>query len=184
MKKVAQYLLWVGILAALATPAFAETRTISWDPVTTYTDNTPIEAGKTVSYTAYWTTDPGLSLASLHTIGTSLATTSTTFDPTVQGMTRGGTVYFTAKAVLNTGEESALSPAYSWVVPFVTPPPAVLTSIAVSGPSSVNESSTATYTATGDVGQRHDDGDHPDVERVSDDVRLDQHGRRADDVWR
>ena len=60
----------------------------------------------------------------------------------------------------------------------------VLTSIAVSGPSSVNESSTATYTATGDVGQRHDDGDHPDVERVSDDVRLDQHGRRADDVWR
>ena len=147
MKKAAKYLLWVGILAALATPAFAETRTISWDPVTTYTDNTPIEAGKTVTYSAYWTTDPGL--GSLHTIGTGIATTSTTFDPGVQGMTRGGTVYFTAKAVLNTGEESALSPAYSWVVPLVTPPPAVLVSIAVSGPSSVNESSTGTYTATG-----------------------------------
>ena len=149
MKKAAKYLLWVGILAALATPAFAETRTISWDPVTTYTDNTLIEAGKTVSYTAYWTTDMGLSLASLHILGASLTTTSTTFDPGVQGMTRGGTVYFTAKAVLNTGEESALSPAYAWVVPPVTPPPAVLTGIAVSGPSSVNESSTSTYTATG-----------------------------------
>ena len=63
-------------------------------------------------------------------------------------MTRGGTVYFTAKAVLNTGEESALSPAYSWVVPVVTPPVVTLTSIAVSGPSSVNEGGTGTYTAT------------------------------------
>ena len=44
MKKAASYLFWIGILAALATPAFAETRTISWDPVTTYTDNTPIAA--------------------------------------------------------------------------------------------------------------------------------------------
>ncbi|MCR4310439.1 MAG: hypothetical protein NUW14_10570, partial [Deltaproteobacteria bacterium] len=146
MKKVAKVLLWIGILSSLATPAFAETRTISWDPVTTYTDNTPI-APKTATYSAYWTTDPGL--GSLVTIGTSLSTTSTTFDPTVQGMTRGGTVYFTAKAVLNTGEESSLSPAYAWVVPIITPPPAVLSSIAVSGSSSVNESSTATYTATG-----------------------------------
>ena len=147
MEKAARYLLWIGILATLATPAFAETRTISWDPVTTYTDDTPIEAGKTVTYSAYWTTDPGL--GSLHTIGTSLATTSTTFDPDVQGMTRGGTVYFTAKAVLNTGEESALSPAYAWVVPLVAPPPPVLTAVTVSGPSSVNEGGTGTYTATG-----------------------------------
>jgi hypothetical protein len=121
MKKAAKYLLWVGILATLATPAVAETRTISWDPITAYTDGTPIEAGKTVTYSAYWTTDPGL--GSLRTIGTSLATTSATFDPTVQGMPRGGTVYFTAKAVLNTGEASTLSPAYSWVVPPAATPP-------------------------------------------------------------
>jgi len=146
MKRFASYLLWVGILATLAIPAFAETRTISWDPVTTYTDGTPIEAGKTVSYSAYWTTDPGL--GSLHTIGTSLAATSTTFDPDVQGMTRGGTVYFTAKAVLNTGEASAFSPAYSWVVPVVTPPVVTLTGVTVSGPSSVIEGGTGTYTAT------------------------------------
>jgi len=122
MRKVTTYLLWVGVLAALALPAFAETRTISWNPVTTYTDGTAIETGKTLSYSVYWTTDPGL--GSLRTIGTSLATTSATFDPTAQGMTRGGTVYFTAKAVLNTGEESALSPAYAWVVPMSTAPPA------------------------------------------------------------
>jgi hypothetical protein len=119
MKKVAPYFLWVGILAALAIPAFSETRTISWNPVTTYTDNTPIEAGKTVKYSVYWTTDPGL--GSLRTIGTSLTTTSTTFDPDVQGMPRGGTVYFTAKDILNTGEASALAPATAWVVPLATP---------------------------------------------------------------
>ncbi|MFA6146821.1 MAG: hypothetical protein WC899_01250 [bacterium] len=149
MKKIAGYLLWIGILAALANPAFAETRTISWDPVTTYTDNTPIPSGVTVSYSVYWTTDPGL--GSLHTIAASLATTSTTFDPDLQGMTRGGTVYFAAKDVLSTGEQSALSIAYAWVVPVVSPPPpAVLSGIAISGgPSSVNEGGTGTYTATG-----------------------------------
>ncbi len=120
MKKIAPYFLWVGILAALAFPAFAETRTISWAAVTTYTDGTPIEAGKTVSYSAYWTTDPGL--GSLHTISTDLATTSTTFDPDVQGMDRGGTVYFTVKTVLSAGEVSALSPGFAWVVPPVPPP--------------------------------------------------------------
>ena len=123
MKKGAKVLLWLGILAALASPAFAEPRTVSWDPVTTYTDGTPIEAGKTVAYSAYWTTDPGL--GSLRAIGTSTTATSTTFDPDIQGMTRGGTVYFTAKAVLNTGEQSALSPGYAWVVPLVTSPPPV-----------------------------------------------------------
>lgn len=135
MKRVTPYFLWVGILAALAIPAFAETRTISWGPVTTYTDGTPIEAGKTVTYTAYWTTDPGL--GSLRTIGTSLATTSTTFDPDVLGMTRGGTVYFTAKAVLSTGgEASALSPAYAWVVALAPPSPAAPKNIGITGPLS------------------------------------------------
>jgi hypothetical protein len=134
MKKAAKYLPLVGILATLAIPAFAETQTISWDPVTTYTDNTPIEDGKTVTYTVHWTTDSGL--GSLHTIGTSLATTSTTFDPDARGMTGGGTVYFTAKAVLNTGEESALSPAYTWVVPLATPAPAAAKNISIAGPIS------------------------------------------------
>ena len=114
-------LLAIAILLASIPSAVAETRTISWNPVTTYTDGTPIEAGNTVSYTAYWTTDPGL--GSLLTIGTSLATTSTTFDPDVKGMTRGGTVYITMKAVLNTRAESALSPACAWVVPLAPTTP-------------------------------------------------------------
>jgi len=119
MEKIAKHLLWIGILAALAIPAFAETRTISWSAVTTYTDGTPIEAGKTVSYSVYWTTDPGL--ASLHSIGTSIAETSTPFDPDVLGMIRGGTVYFTVKTVLSANEISALSPGYAWVVPPAPP---------------------------------------------------------------
>jgi hypothetical protein len=149
MKKAAKYLLWVGILAALAMPAFAETRMISWDPVTTYTNNIPFESGITVRYMLYWTTDPGL--GSLRTLGASLPTASMAFDPDAQGMTRGGTVYFTAKAILNTEEVSSLSLAYSWVVPLstVTPPQAAtVSSIAVSGPSPVSESTTATYMAT------------------------------------
>jgi len=147
MKKAAKHLLRVGILAALAIPAFAETRTVSWNPVATYTDGTPFESGKTVSYSVYWTTDPGL--GSLRTIGTSIATSSRSFDPAALGMTPGGTAYFTTKAVMNTGEASALSPAYSWVVPLVTSPPAGLSSVKVNGPSSVNEGGTGTYTATG-----------------------------------
>ena len=62
-------------------------------------------------------------------------------------MTRGSTVYFTVKAVLG-AQESALSTAYPWVVPVVTPPLVTLSGIAVSGPSSVNEGGTGTYTAT------------------------------------
>ena len=139
MKKAAKYLLWIGILAAFALRAFAETRTIFWKLVTTFTDGTPFVAGKPILYTVYWTTDPGLSVASLHTIGTSLPTTTTTFDPGYQGMTRGGTVFFTGKAVLNTGEESALSPAFSWVVPPATP----AGSLSVAGAGGLSSSGTA-----------------------------------------
>ena len=120
-------LMTIAILLASIPCAFAETRTISWDPVTTYTGGTPLDAG-TINYTAYWTTDPGL--GSLHAIGPSLTTTSTAFDPDVLGMTRGGPVYFTARAVLSTGEASPLSPAYAWVVP-----PAPATPVAPAAPT-------------------------------------------------
>ena len=115
IRHLSRIVMTIAILLASIPCAFAETQSISWAAVTTYTDGTPIEAGKTVNYSVYWTTDPGL--GSLRTVGTSIATTSKTFDPTVLGMSSGGTVYFTAKAVLNTGDASALSPAYAWVVP-------------------------------------------------------------------
>ena len=145
MNKVAKYLLRVGILLVLATPAFAETRTISWDPVTTYTDGTTIGSGSgTVSYLVYWSTTAGGTPVQ---IGTSVTTTSTTFDPDAQRMTRGSTVYFNMKAVLGT-QQSAASAAFPWVVPVVAPSAATLSSISVSGPTSVNEGGTGTYTAT------------------------------------
>jgi hypothetical protein len=119
-KRIAPFFLWICILAAIASPAFPETRTISWGKVSTYTDGTPVESGKTVTYSAYWTADT--KLESLRTIGASLTTTSATFDPDVQGMPRGGTVYFTVRAFVGTGGEgSALSPAYPWVVPVLAP---------------------------------------------------------------
>ncbi|MCL5966705.1 MAG: hypothetical protein M1550_05815 [Deltaproteobacteria bacterium] len=147
LRKSALGLVVIGLLLAATGTALGETRTASWDPVTTYTDNTPIEAGKTVTYTVYWTTDAGLALASLRTIASSVTQTSATFDPDVQGMPRGQTVYFTIKTVLSTGEESALAPAYAWVVPLSGGPP-TLSSLSISGPSSVNEGSTGTYAAT------------------------------------
>jgi hypothetical protein len=144
MKKAAKSLLLIGMLVALATPAFAEDRTISWSAVTTYTDGTSIVSG-TVSYLVYWSTTAG---GTLTQIGTSVTTPSMNFDPGVQNMTRGNTIYFTVKAVLDS-QESALSTAYAWVVPAVTPPVVTLSSIAISsGPTSVNEGGTGTYTAT------------------------------------
>jgi hypothetical protein len=108
-------------LTLTAIPAFAESYTVSWNPVSTYSDGSAFEAGKTVTYTVYWTTDASLSAASLKAIASSTAATSATFDPTVAGMTRGNTAYFTVKSILNTGEESALAAGVAWVVPKKTP---------------------------------------------------------------
>lgn len=108
-------------LSCVASSAFAETYQVSWNPVTAYTDGSAFEAGKTVSYTVYWTTDSTLSAASLKPVASAIPGTSANFDPTVAGMTRGGTVYFTVKSILNSGEESALAPGVAWVVPRKTP---------------------------------------------------------------
>lgn len=146
MRVHAVRLLAVAILIAGPGLAAAETRTLSWDPVITYTDNTPIESGKTVAYTVYWSSDAALSQASLRLIASSLTQTSATFDVDAQGMTRGQTAYFTLKSVLSTGEESALSAAYAWNVPPLSGP--TLSGLAIGGPSSVNEGGSAAYTAT------------------------------------
>jgi hypothetical protein len=97
------------ILLALfvATTSFAWT--ISWDPVATYTDNTAIEAPKLP--VRYEIKKDGAVLV------TGTTATSFSFTDTGHGLTRS----FTAKAMLQTGEESAESPAYSWTVPLGTP---------------------------------------------------------------
>lgn len=89
---------------------------LSWNPVTSYTNGSLIGAGKTVSYTVYWTTDPGLAAGTLRLLASSVQGTSTVFSPSSQGMIPNQRVYFTAKTVLSSGEESSLSTGLSWRV--------------------------------------------------------------------
>ena len=101
-------------------PFSARGETLSWSPVTTYTDGTPI-APATVSYLAYWTLNPG-STTGLNSIG-SPATNSIAFNIDTLGLPRGSTVYFTCRSRVN-GTNSALSSPYAWQVPNVAPAPA------------------------------------------------------------
>jgi hypothetical protein len=140
--------LFIAFAAILSFPleGNAETRTLSWNAVTTYIDGTPIASGTSVAYNFYWTSDPGLGAASLHPIVTSVSRTSATFDPGQKGMPRGQTVYFTGEVLLSSGVKSALSPACSWTVPVIVTTP-TLSVLAIAGPSSVNEGGSGTYAA-------------------------------------
>jgi uncharacterized protein YxeA len=91
----------------VATTSFAWT--VSWQPVTTYTDNSLIEAAKMP--VKYEIKKDGVVLV------TGTTATSHAFVDTGHGLTRS----FTAKAVLQTGEASVESPAYSWTVPLGEP---------------------------------------------------------------
>lgn len=117
IKKSALIALALLALPIVAVPAFAETYNVSMSPVTTYSDGTPFEAGKTVTYTIYWTTDPILTAGTLIPVAAGTSATTVPFDPTTAGMTRGTTVYFTAKSVLSTGEVSKMAAGVSWYVP-------------------------------------------------------------------
>ncbi len=89
---------------------------LSWSPVTSYTNGSPIEAGKFANYTLYWTTDPGLAAGTLRLLASPVQGTSIVFSPSAQGMIPNQRVYFTAKTVLSSGEESSLSTGLSWRV--------------------------------------------------------------------
>jgi hypothetical protein len=90
----------------VATTSFAWT--ISWDPVTTYTDSSLIEGSKIIYYNIK---RDGVALAPRTTA------TSLVFTDTGRGLTRS----FTASVELSTGEVSAESPTYSWTVPLGSP---------------------------------------------------------------
>jgi hypothetical protein len=149
MKKSCVVLL-ACLASALALPGLskAETRTIAWSAVTAYTDGTPIESDRYITYNIYWTSDAGLSSGSLRSLVTSAGTTGT-FDPDLVGMPRGTTVYVTGETVLNTGEKSSLTPAYPWAVP--TPVQSSLPSLSelfIDCPSPLNEGESGACTAT------------------------------------
>jgi hypothetical protein len=97
----------------VSTSTSAGTWKLFWDPVTKDTNGNPID-GNTVRYTLYWTTDVALSPGSLREIATAIPETSFVFDPPAVGINGKQEVFFTAKTVLTTGEESALSGVLSW----------------------------------------------------------------------
>ena len=99
----------VIVLLALFVAVPAYPWTISWDPVTTYTDGSSVEPSKLPA--RYEVRKDNVVLV------TGTTATSFTFTDTGHGLTRA----FTAKAVLQTGEESAESPSYSWIVPLGVP---------------------------------------------------------------
>ena len=140
-RSFAVFLCLAGIIFASPYVGSAETRTVCWDPVTEYVDSTPIESSISVTYTVYWSPDPELAAPSLRQIASSLSTTCLSFDPDMQGMARGEMAYLTATATLSTGEESGLASPFPWVVP-------TLAGLSISGPASLSESGSATYTAT------------------------------------
>ena len=95
---------------------------LSWEAVSGFADGTPIPSG-TVRFTAYWTTDPGLSPGTLKVLASSIAETSVTFDPVAQGMPESVRVYFTAVATAPSGAMSPLSAGLSWVAGNMGPAP-------------------------------------------------------------
>ena len=131
------------LASALVLPGLskAETRTLTWNAVTTYNDGTPIESNVYLMYNMYWTSDAGLTADSLHPVVSSAVQPTYTFDPDLVGMPRGTTVYITGETVLSTGEKSSLTPAYPWAVP-------IFSELFIGCPSSLNEGESGVCTAT------------------------------------
>jgi hypothetical protein len=96
---------------------------LTWDPVTTYANGAPLEAGRTVRYTVYWTADPALSTASLRQIASSLSAATVDFDPVARLMPVNQPAYLTVQSILDTGEVSSLAASIEWVVANTGPAP-------------------------------------------------------------
>jgi hypothetical protein len=145
MKRYSSVVLFLAIalLFGISSGVMAETKTLSWGSVTTYTDGSTIVApALPVTYDAWWSTST--TFVTPHNLIANTTSTSVVFDIVTQGMLRNTTIFFGARARTPIpGEVSADSPPYSWLVPNL-----VLVSITVNGPASVNEGATGTFTAT------------------------------------
>ncbi len=115
MQKKVVIVLFAIILAVAATAAPSRAETLAWTAPTTYTDGTSIGSA-TITYRAFWYTSP----STLHEIGSAGTSTTRTFNVDTEGMTRGTTVNFTARAIVG-GVESTNAPALSWNVPTKAP---------------------------------------------------------------
>jgi 3D (Asp-Asp-Asp) domain-containing protein len=117
VKRKAKCMVFVFLLAILATAIAAQAETLAWNAVTTYTDGTSVGTAA-VNYQAYWTTNSNMT--GLTALGTSGTATSRTFNVDTEVMPRGSIIYFTAKATVN-GTDSALATPLSWTVPTKAP---------------------------------------------------------------
>lgn len=96
----------------VSTTGSSGTWKLIWDPSSEDVDGNPIQANR-VSYTLYWTTDASLPPESLTILSSSIAETFFEFDPAKLGIKGKQRVFFAAKTVLTTGEESTLSDSVS-----------------------------------------------------------------------
>ena len=98
---------------------------VTWDPVTTHADGSPLDPGRTIRYSVYWTDDPALTPGSLKLLASSVPGNAVDFDPLIYPMVRNQVIYLTAESILDTGEPSALSASIEWVVANAGPAPPV-----------------------------------------------------------
>ncbi len=90
----------------------AQTRTVRWDPVNTYTDGTPVEAGNAVSYSG-WRQDNVTKV--ITQFADHIPAISSTFDDST--LVKGRTYNFWLQAHLATGASSDNCPVYAWTLP-------------------------------------------------------------------
>jgi hypothetical protein len=64
----------------------------------------------------YWTRDPSLAAGNLVAVATSSSALHVDFQPLVHGMEKSEKVYFTLRAIFDSGEQSDLSGSLPWRV--------------------------------------------------------------------
>ncbi len=108
----------LGIVSILGAPAIAsaETKNFSWEAPTAYTDGSPIGTAA-ITYTAFWSASA--SLSGPHSLLENSPATTVAFDPDLQGMVRGSTIYFAVYATVNAANSA--NATTNWNDPFKTP---------------------------------------------------------------
>lgn len=111
-------LLSMCLFLMMSVVAWSIPRTVSHDVVNTYTDNSTIEATKTVTYSV-WYVDNVTGVVTQ--IANKVPETTHSFNDNV--MVKGRLYNFYGQTWLNTGEYSAYSPNHGWSVPLGQPKP-------------------------------------------------------------
>ena len=117
MRKIFFIFVLLLCLCLVSSALHAKTRTVSWDAVTTYTDNTEIEVGNLPILYDIWYVDSITQSRTdicIHTIAVSC-----TFSDAL--MVPDRIYYFFGKAFVQDNSASEDSPAYSWEANFIIP---------------------------------------------------------------